>query len=127
MKMLDTNVCSYILRAQPRLAGVDSLSLDEISISALVAAELRFGAAKRQSASLSAGLERFLDGIMIADWPAEAAIHYAKIRTQLERVGQPIGGMDLLIAAHALAINATLVTHNIREFARIPKLQIEAW
>lgn len=127
--MLDTNVCSYLLRAQPRQAieRMGSLPIDELSISALVAAELRFGAAKRQSPSLTDSIERFLRGIAVRPWPVEASKHYAEIRAELERTGQPIGGMDLLIAAHALAEGATLVTNNVREFERVPNLLIEAW
>jgi len=127
--MLDTNVCSYLLRAQPRQAieRIGSLPIDELSLSALVAAELRFGAAKRQSPSLTDSIERFLRGIAVRPWPVEASKHYAEIRAELERTGQPIGGMDLLIAAHALAEGATLVTNNVREFERVPNLLIEAW
>ena len=127
--MLDTNVCSYILRAQPSqaIARLGSLPLDALSVSALVAAELRFGAAKRQSPSLSDSIERFLHDIAIRPWPIAASKHYAQIRAILERSGQPIGGMDLLIAAHALAEDATLVTNNVREFERVPNLRIEAW
>ena len=129
MKMLDTNVCSYLLRAQPRVAleRIGSLPMDALSISALVAAELRFGAAKRQSPGLSAGIERFLHGISIRPWPVEATTYYADVRATLERMGQPIGNMDLLIAAHALAEKATLLTNNFSEFARVPKLRIERW
>jgi len=127
--MLDTNVCSQLLRAQPRraIARIGSLPLDELSISAVVAAELRFAAAERQSPSLSDSIERFLHGIAVRPWPIEASKHYAHIRAELDRTGQPIGGMDLLIAAHAIAENATLITNNVREFERVPNLQNEAW
>ena len=140
MKMLDTNVCSYLLRAQPRLAIVrmGSMPLDQLSVSALVAAELRFGAEVlpwqhdttkqlRQLPSLSDSIERFLHDIAIRPWPITASTHYAHIRAALERAGRPIGGMDLLIAAHALAEDATLITNNVREFERVPNLRIEAW
>lgn len=129
MKMLDTNVCSYLLRAQPRLAleRIGSLPMAELAISALVAAELRFGAAKRQSPSLSAGIELFLQGINVRPWPVAASTHYAQIRATLERRGQPIGNMDLLIAAHALAEDAILLTNNVSEFARVPNLRVEPW
>ena len=93
----------------------------------MVAAELRFAAAKRQSPSLSDSIERFLHGIAVRPWPIEASKHYAHIRAELDRTGQPIGGMDLLIAAHAIAENATLITNNVREFERVPNLRIEAW
>jgi len=127
--MLDTNVCSQLLRAQPRraIARIGSLPLDELSISAVVAAELRFAAAECQSPSLSDSIERFLHGIAVRPWPIEVSKHYAHLRAELERTGQPIGGMDLLIAAHAIAENATLITNNVREFERVPNLRIEAW
>lgn len=129
MKMLDTNVCSYLLREQPRVAleRMGSMPMDTLAVSALVAAELRFGAAKRRSPSLSAGIERFLGGIHVRPWPVAASTHYAHIRAALERIGQPIGNMDLLIASHALAENATLLTNNVAEFMRVPDLQIEPW
>lgn len=129
MKMLDTNVCSYLLRARPSIASerLRNMPLDSLAISALVAAELRFGATKRQSPALCAGIERFLRDIPIRPWPVEASTHYAHIRAALERIGQPIGGMDLLIAAHTLAESAALVTNNVSEFTRVPGLQVEPW
>lgn len=129
MKMLDTNVCSYLLRARPDLssARLRSMPVDHLAISALVAAELRFGAAKRQAPVLSAGIERFLRDIPIRPWPVEASVHYAQIRATLERRGLPSGGMDMLIAAHALAENAVLLTNKVSEFARVSGLRVEAW
>jgi tRNA(fMet)-specific endonuclease VapC len=118
-----------LLRTPPRIAAerIRSMPLDSLAISALVAAELIIGAAKRQSPALSAGIERFLRDIPIRPWPVEASTHYTHIRAALERIGQPIGGMDLLIAAHALAENAALLTHNVSEFTRVPGLQVEPW
>jgi len=110
-----------------QLRASAAFRLDEFSISAVVAAELRFAAAERQSPSLSDSIERFLHGIAVRPWPIEASKHYAHIRAELDRTGQPIGGMDLLIAAHAIAENATLITNNVREFERVPNLQNEAW
>jgi tRNA(fMet)-specific endonuclease VapC len=127
--MLDTNICSYVLRAHPRtvIERFRDIPVNEIAISALVAAELRFGAVKRGSAALSATIEKFLGGISVRAWPLTAASHYASLRSSLERSGMPIGGMDMLIAAHALAEDATLVTHNTREFERVPGLRVELW
>lgn len=71
-------------------------------------------------------VERFA-GFDVRPWPAEATRHYARIRTSLERVGQTIGGMDLLIAAHAMAENSVLVTNNAHEFLRVPGLAVEEW
>ncbi len=128
-RTLDTNICSYILRRHPvsmieRFAELDRA---QIWLSAIVAAELRFGAAKLASIPFSAAVEAWLSGFDVRPWPAEATQHYANIRTALERGGQPIGGMDLLIAAHAMAEDSVLVTNNAREFLRVPGLAVEEW
>ena len=64
---------------------------------------------------------------MYAPWPLEASHHYAQIRAALDRAGTPIGGMDLMIAAHALAEDSVVITNNAREFHRVPGLAVEAW
>jgi len=128
-KTLDTNICSYILRRHPQkmLQRFAELEHDEVWLSAIVAAELRFGAAKLASPRFSAAIEAWIDGFEIRPWPVEATHHYAQIRSGLERMGQPIGGMDLMIAAHALSESSGLITNNAREFHRIPNLQVEEW
>ena len=128
-RTLDTNICSYILRRHPkemieRFAGLDRAQL---WLSAIVAAELRFGAAKLGSVRFASAVESWLSGFEVRPWPLEATAHYASVRSALERVGQPIGGMDLMIAAHALADDAVLVTNNAREFLRVPGLAVEEW
>ena len=128
-KTLDTNICSYILRRHPvsvlkHFAQAENQSL---FLSAVVAAELRFGANKLASERFSQQLEEWLAAFSIQAWPEAASHHYAKLRATLERQGQTIGNMDLLIAAHALAENAVLVTHNSREFERVPGLKCEDW
>ena len=75
----------------------------------------------------SAAVEAWLAGFDVRPWPVEATTHYANIRDALERAGQPIGGMDLLIAAHAMAEDSALVTNNAREFLRVPGLAVEEW
>ena len=107
-----------------RFAGLDRWRL---WLSAIVAAELSFGAAKLESVRFSATVEAWLAGFDVRQWPAEATGHYAKIRVSLKRVGQTIGGMDLLIAAHAMAEDSVLVTNNAREFLRVPGLAVEEW
>jgi len=92
-----------------------------------VVAELRFGAVKRGSGRLIAEVEDFVSGFSCQPWPLEASRHYAHLRAGLERQGRPIGNMDLLIATHALAANAVLVTHNSHEFERVPGLRVEHW
>jgi tRNA(fMet)-specific endonuclease VapC len=127
--MLDTNICSYVLRKHPpgMLERFSQLQRSEVWLSSIVAAELRFGAEKLQSARFQAAVEAWLAGFEIRAWPASAGHHYARARAELERKGQTIGNMDLLIAAHALAEDAVLVTNNAREFHRVPGLAVEAW
>jgi tRNA(fMet)-specific endonuclease VapC len=95
--------------------------------SIIAAAELRFGAARKGSDRLSTRVEAILVQIPVIDFSPDADRHYAYLRTQLERKGTPISGNDMLIAAHALALDATLVTANTREFARIEGLKLENW
>ncbi|MDB5731145.1 MAG: VapC-like protein [Variovorax sp.] len=128
-RTLDPNICSYILRRHPpsmleRFAGLDR---QQLWLSAIVAAELRFGAAKLGSARFASAVEAWLAGFEVRPWPVDAAHHYAQIRTALERAGKPIGGMDLLIAAHAMAEDSVVVTNNAREFLRVPGLAVEEW
>jgi tRNA(fMet)-specific endonuclease VapC len=126
---LDTNICSYVLRRRPvamveRFAGLEQ---SHVWLSSIVAAELRFGAAKLASVQFSAAVEAWLAGFDVRPWPVEASRLYAAIRASLERRGQPIGGMDLLIAAHAMAEDSVLVTNNAREFLRVPGLAVQEW
>ena len=104
------------------------LSQEEVGISSIVAAELWFGVANSQKKNQNtAALKDFLEFITLLDWPFDAAPLYGRIRMQLQKLGTPIGAMDLLIASHALFINSVLVTNNTREFKRIPDLKIENW
>jgi tRNA(fMet)-specific endonuclease VapC len=128
-RTLDTTICSYILRRRPatvieRFAG---LSPDQVWLSAIVAAELRFGAAKLGAAKFAAVIEAWLAGFEVRPWPIDATYHYAEVRTALERRGQPIGNMDLMIAAHALAEDSVVITNNAEEFQRVPGLALEVW
>lgn len=128
-RTLDTNICSYILRKRP--AGMverfSRLRRDQLWLSAVVAAELRCGAAKSGQPRLHATVEAWLAGFDVRDWSADASHHYAALRTALEKQGQPIGGMDMMIAAHALAEDSVLITNNAREFHRVPGLAVEEW
>jgi len=99
----------------------------EIITSIIVLAELRFGLAKSPSARRSKLVDRLLESLPVVDWAPPAETRYGEIRAELERRGMPIGGNDLFIAAHALALDATLVTANEREFGRVPGLRIENW
>ena len=127
--LLDTNILSDLIRnphgaVRARIVAVGE---DTICTSAVVAAELRYGARLKGSASLTERIEELIARVRVQAWPVDASTSYATIRVALERAGTPIGANDLLIAAHALAIGAVMVTANQREFERIPDLAIEDW
>lgn len=131
-RTLDTNICSYILRRHPAkmIERFASLDKDQLWLSSIVAAELRFGAIKLASPRFQAAVESWLSGFEVRAWPVEATHHYARIRAALERSGQPIQpifGMDLMIAAHALSEDSVVITNNAREFHRVPGLAVEEW
>lgn len=128
-RTLDTNICSYILRNHPlsMLERFASLDREQLWLSAIVAAELRFGATKLGVPRFQSAVEAWLAGFDVKPWPLAATQHYAQIRTALERVGKPIGGMDLMIASHALAEESVVITNNAREFHRVPGLAVEEW
>ncbi len=127
--LLDTNLVSDLVRRPqgPVAQRVREVGESEVCTSIIVAAELRFGAAKKESARLTAQLEAILGALEVLPFEAPADAVYESIRARLEQVGQPIGGNDLLIAAQTLALHYTLVTDNEREFARIPELPRENW
>lgn len=127
--MLDTNAVSRMIR-QPASAlarRVAALEEGSFAISVIVVAELRYGAERRGSARLTQQLETVLAAIDVLPLEEPAARHYGAIRSALERIGRPIGRNDLLIAAHARALGATLVTNNVGEFQRVPDLAVEDW
>ena len=103
------------------------LDRGQLWLSAMVASELRFGAAKLASVPFSATVEAWLAGFDVRPWPGEATQHYARIRASLDQAGQTIGSIDLLIAAHAMAEDSALVTNNACEFLRVPGLAVEEW
>lgn len=129
MWMLDTDTCSYILREQPKqvLQRMDTVARDEVALSAVVAAELRYGAARVKSKKLAAMIESWLGLFEVPAWDDAAAQAYAKIRAAVEAKGKPIGNLDLLIAAHAVSRGAILVTNNTRHFSQVPGLRLENW
>jgi tRNA(fMet)-specific endonuclease VapC len=129
MYMLDTNIVSHALRdPRGRIAmRIRRLPPQDLAISIIVAAELRFGIKKRASPTLTALVEGFLARIAILPFDGDADQHYAILRTALETVGTPIGGNDMLIAAHALALDAIQVTDNTNEFSQVKDLKFENW
>jgi tRNA(fMet)-specific endonuclease VapC len=127
--LLDTSIISDLIRnpqgkAAKRIAKVGE---DNICTSIIVAAELRYGCAKRGSQRLLKAVEELLEEINVLPFDVPADAEYGVIRSQLEAAGTPIGGNDLLIAAHARATGATIVTANIDEFKRIRGLKVENW
>lgn len=130
MIMLDTNICIHILKEHPEHIRQKFSEIDAVHISAIVYSELAYGVenspARLQSARWKQ-LRAFLARLAIHSWDEQAAEAYGRIRTHLRKNGTMIGNMDLLIAAHALSLNATLITNNTREFGRIPRLNLENW
>lgn len=127
--LLDTNIVSALVRdPQGRVTHrIREVGEAEVATSIIVAAELRYGAAKKGSPRLSAQLEAVLGALAVLPLEPPADSIYGSLRTRLERAGRPIGGNDLLIAAHAIALGRTLVTDNEREFTRIANLPVENW
>ena len=128
--LLDTNMCIYLIKGQPAqaLARLQSLEIATVGISSITLSELEYGVSRssRPEQNKLALLE-FLAPLEILPYDDDAAAMYGPIRASLERQGTPIGPLDTLIAAHALALGCTLVTNNKREFSRIPSLTVENW
>ena len=128
--MLDTNVCIYLIKEHPPSVGerFARYPVGDIGISAITLAELEFGVSKssRQARNREA-LEQFVSPLEVASFDRDATAAYGMLRAGLEKKGRPIGSLDLLIAAHALSLGVQLITHNIREFGKVPGLRIEDW
>jgi tRNA(fMet)-specific endonuclease VapC len=127
--LLDTNILSDLMRnpagrVAERLSAVGEQA---VTTSVIVACELRFGALRRGSAALISRVEDVLSRLPIAPLAGPADELYAEVRSALERSGRPIGANDMLIAAHALALDCVLVTANERELRRVPGLAVENW
>jgi tRNA(fMet)-specific endonuclease VapC len=127
--LLDTNIISDVIRyPHGRVATrIQHVGLDRVCTSIVVAAELRYGAERRQSPRLAERVDAVLERMRILALEVPADRLYADLRAQLERNGELIGPNDLLIAAHAMMLRCTLVTDNEREFERVPDLLIENW
>ena len=129
MILLDTNTCIYIINNRPPnvLARFKSYQAGEVGISSIAASELAFGVAKSGSMKNRKALDMFLAPLQILPFNSDCLWLYADLRATLEMKGLSIGPMDTLIAAQALSIDGTLVTNNIKEFSRVPKLKLENW
>ena len=127
--MLDTDICIYVINARPPAVLEKFLAheAEGLGVSAVTAGELWYGVRKSASRRNLALLDKFLAPLEIADFGADAARSYGEVRTALEKKGTPIGPLDTQIAAHALALGVTLVSNNLREFKRVPKLRLENW
>jgi tRNA(fMet)-specific endonuclease VapC len=127
--LLDTNIASCIIKGNSPAVDrqLTKVAMAQLAISAVTEGELRFGAARRpQATRLHNMLEDFFLRIAVLPWDSEAAQGYGRLRETLEREGQPMGNLDVMIAAHALALEAVLVT-NDHAFARIKKLKVVDW
>ncbi|MBW2328615.1 MAG: type II toxin-antitoxin system VapC family toxin [Deltaproteobacteria bacterium] len=128
--LLDTNICIAIIKDCPAEVKekLEQTAIGEVAISSVVLAELCYGIelSSKQKQNREA-LDNFLQYATVLDWPEKAGIEYGRIRAFLKGRGTPIGANDLLIAVHALAIDATLVSDNTREFQRVPGLRLENW
>lgn len=128
--MLDTDICIDIIRERPRevLDRFRAHSVGEIGISVVTLAELEYGvsASSRPDKNRDA-LKQFVLPLELAAFDRQATAEYGRLRAALEKRGQMIGSMDLLIAAHAVSLNVRLVTHNSRDFERVPDLRIADW
>ena len=128
--MLDTNICIYIIKNKPQSARKKFLefNIGELYISSITVSELIYGAYKSQFVQKNLeALKTFLLPFEIVDYDVSASMKYGELRASLEKVGKVIGNMDMLIAGHALALNMTLVTNNIKEFHRVEKLKLDNW
>lgn len=127
--LLDTNISSYVIKGKVPYVreNLRRIPMPEVGISAVTAAELRFGVARKPGASqLQIAVEEFLVHVEILPWDSFAARQYATLRSSLEASGTPMGNLDMMIAAQALAAEATLVTHD-RVFHRVKGLKLEDW
>jgi tRNA(fMet)-specific endonuclease VapC len=128
--MLDTNTCIYIIKRKPPDV-IERFKLTEISqigISSITMSELLYGVSKSSKPEQNQiALIQFIAPLEILSYGGEAAQYYGELRAHLEKQGTPIGSLDMLIAAHALSIDCTLITNNEKEFIRIPNLKIDNW
>jgi tRNA(fMet)-specific endonuclease VapC len=126
--MLDTNIVSELIRNPGGRAAQRARAVgDAVCVSVIVAAELRYGCAKKASAQLLRRVEQFLSEVPVLAFDVPGDDAYGAIRVELEATGRPIGSNDLLIAAHAHAVGATVVTANVGEFQRVQGLNVENW
>ncbi len=130
--LLDTNILSDLIKnpqggVAKKIANLSPAEHDALATSIIVAGELRYGETKRGSAQLTERVDRLLNSLDVLPLEADVDRHYGRLRVDLEKRGVTIGANDLWIAAHALEIDAVLVTDNVAEFERVTGLRIENW
>ena len=128
--LLDTDTCIYLIKKKPPsvIEKLRACQAGDVGISAVTVAELRYGASKSQRVQQNhEALDLFLAPFEVVTFDETAAAAYGGIRAQLEKAGQPIGPLDMLIAAHAKGMNVALVTNNVGEFKRVKGLKVETW
>ena len=128
--MLDTNTCIYIIKRKPPdvIKRFILTEISQIGISSITLSELSYGVSKSSKPEQNQiALAQFIAPLEILPYGDDAAQYYGTLRTHLEKHGTPIGSLDMLIAAHALSADCSLVTNNEKEFIRIPNLKIENW
>ena len=128
--MLDTNICIYIIKNKPQKVREKFKEFDigDLAISSITVSELYYGAYKSLHVEKNLlALEHFFKPFDILEFDTKASIKYGRIRASLEKSGKVIGGVDMLIAAHALSNTMSLVTNNTKEFERVENLKIENW
>ena len=128
--LLDTDVCIYLInkRSSSVLEKLHACRVGDVGVSAITVSELRYGASKSQRPGQNhEALDLFLAPFEMMAFDESAATAYGEIRAQLEKAGDPIGPLDMLIAGQAKTLNVVLVTNNVREFKKVKGLKIEAW
>ena len=130
MYMLDTNICIYIIKQQPKrvMEKFESLSVGSVAMSLVTLGELEYGALRSSNSKKAMGiLEELVNYIPVLPMAESVAKEYADIRADLAAKGTPIGNNDMWIAAHARDLGCTLITNNIKEFVRVSDLQVDNW
>lgn len=129
-QMLDTNICIYIIKNKPQNVRekLKEFDIGDLVLSSITVSELYYGVYKSEHMEKNLlALEHFLKPFDILEYDIKASVAYGKIRADLEKKGQIIGGLDMMIAAHALSCNMTLVTNNTKEFQRVKELRLDNW
>ncbi|OHE00871.1 MAG: hypothetical protein A3K14_04560 [Sulfurimonas sp. RIFCSPLOWO2_12_FULL_36_74] len=128
--MLDTNICIYIIKNKPSSVRekLREFDIGDLAISTITVSELYYGVYKSQYIEKNLlALEHFLKPFDILEYDFKASIEYGKMRAQLEKKGEVIGGLDMMIAAHALSQNMILITNNTKEFKRVENIKLDNW